>query len=170
MTKIWCISPDIISVQLHCIVWSQKKKAENYLPSKLTKVSITCFANKRKGNQIYQKEKNAEKCQYTNSSAAYVRVRQLSLEITLFSLCSLQVIIAFWFGQLCANLFCSASANRKWKEVWYSGEAAHRAGKPELSPHFVFLLNLAWSIALFWLKIRTTQFLVHPFSKTGAFQ
>lgn len=153
---------------LHCLV---SKNCRELSSQYINKNIYRALLIRERGIKFIRKKKT-EKNQFTNSSAAYMRVRQLSLEMALFSICSLQVITAFLFGQLCANLFCSASANRKWKEVWYSGEAAHRAGKAELSPHFasVLLPNLVWSITLSWLKIRSTQFLVHPFSKTGAFQ
>lgn len=42
-------------------LFHHKKIAENYLPSKLTIISIMCFANKRQGSQIYQKERNSRK-------------------------------------------------------------------------------------------------------------
>lgn len=52
-------------------LFSLKKIAENYLPRTLTKISIMCFAIKRKGNQIYQKEKNWKKPVHQQFSSIY---------------------------------------------------------------------------------------------------
>lgn len=138
-----------------------------------------CFGIRKKVSQVYHKEKKTpENIFHQYPSIKYER--QFPLEISLFSVCSLRVIVIFLFEQLCANTFHPMSICRKslttvniWKEVQYRGRATHTAGTQEfclltsllpccLTLHEVLMPCPGWKLELF-------TFSIHPFSKHEAF-